>query len=157
MRSGRSPSHLLFFHKSLGNDLIDSRFREPRGYALTASPALTVVDDPGGVVVDVCPEFLEGSSQFLRYQVDRPFSLLIFLDRRIRFEHQVRQRLIRSEQVTVPEKPFHPFQILEDTLLCDPAFIGTVESARRLRELFDPHRKVEPVEDMLRVRVETAW
>src|SRR5258707_1272961 len=149
MRSAWCPSHLLFFYKPLGNELVDRRFREPRRYALTAPMPLAVVDDTRCVVVEVGCELLEGARQLLQHQVGGPFCLAILFHRAVYLKHQVGQRLIGTEQVTVPQKPFYTLQFLKDGLLGHPAFIAAAESARRLRELFHPHANMKPVQDML--------
>src|ERR1019366_4651734 len=153
MRSTWCPSHLLSFYKPFGNELVYRRFHETCRYALPASMPLPVVHDSRCVVVDVGPELLEGAGQFLQYPVGRPPCLAILIYRTVYLKHQVGQRLIGTEQVTVPQEPFYTLQFLEDLLLGHTGFIGTAKSSRRLRELFHPHANMKPVQDMLRMGV----
>jgi hypothetical protein len=112
MRSAWCPAHLLSFYKPPGDELVDRRFHKPRRYALPAPVPLAVVHNTRCVVVDVGPEFLEGTLPFLQYHMGGPLCLAIFSHRTVYLKHQVGQRLIGTEQVTVPREPFDTLQFL---------------------------------------------
>src|SRR5450432_44231 len=66
MHAARRPAHLLFLHKPFGHELIDRRFYETRRDALPAPIPLTVVDDTGGIVLDIRCKLLKGARRRLR-------------------------------------------------------------------------------------------
>src|ERR1700679_3265342 len=110
MSSAWGPSHLLILDEPLGDKLVDRRFHKARRYSFPTPMTLHVVDDSRSIAVDIGPEFLEGASQFLKYQVRGSRRLAIFLNRAVHLKHQVSQSLVRTEQIAMPQKPFYTLE-----------------------------------------------
>jgi hypothetical protein len=54
----RRPTHLLFLHEALRNELIDRRFGKSGREAFATSAPFPAVDDRSSVIVDVGAEFV---------------------------------------------------------------------------------------------------
>src|SRR5277367_5351120 len=111
MGATRCPAHLLLLDESLSDQLIDSRFHKPSGDTLPASVPLSIVDDSASVVINIGREFFQGAGQFLQNYRGRSPRLLIFLYGAVNFKHQIRQRLVSAEHITMPQIPFGPRKI----------------------------------------------
>jgi hypothetical protein len=90
--------------------MVDST--KPGGDTLPASVPLSIIDDSTSVVINIGREFLQGAGQLFQCHRDRSSSLAIFLYRTVNFKHQIRQRLVCTEHITMPQELFGPLKLL---------------------------------------------
>src|SRR6266404_9751381 len=104
----RRPTHLLFLHEALRNELIDRRFDKSGRDAFATSAPLPVVNDRSGVIVDVSAEFVQRARKLLEHQLWRPPRFAVLLAYPIHLVDEVRQRIVGTHDISVPQKPFDP-------------------------------------------------
>src|ERR1700680_1765235 len=75
----RGPTHLLFLHEALRNELIDRRFDKSGRDAFATSAPFPVVDDRSSVIVDVGAEFVQCARKLLEHQLRRPPRFAVLL------------------------------------------------------------------------------
>ena len=147
-----SSASAVFDH-ALADDLVDRRVGERGGDGLASTLAFPVVGDPLGVGADVAVELAD--------RLEQPSLLRVGLGD-LEIEDQVVDSLQGAEDVAVPAEPLQPLQLRAD-------LVG--EAGRRLVRDFrvrrgrsqalgrvghdgDPHRQVEPVQQVLSLGVE---
>jgi hypothetical protein len=144
MSSVPAPLHLLLLGKALADDRVHRCFDKSRGDTLAGPVALAIVDQATLIAGDVDLELPHGDPELAQVGIASIQSFEV--------EQQIINGLAGSIGVAVPEEPLDPAQFIQS---CHPAFLVMVhQSLGELSQDRDPHRNVEPVEDVLAARTD---
>ena len=155
VRTARRPSHLLLFYESFSDDLVDCGLDETSQNTLAASVPFPIVDDGSRIAIDVSAKLVQGSGQFLQHTLCRSSRLTVFFPRALDIVNEVAQGFICAEYVAVPQDPLYAPKLAEDLVFRNAA-VGAAQAAGGLRELFNAHRNVKPIEDVFGVRMQES-
>ena len=155
VRTARRPSHLLLFDESFCDDLVDRGLDETGGNTLAASVSFPIVNDGSRIAIDVSAKLVQGSRQFLQYNVCRSSGLTVFFPRALNIVNEAAQGFFCAEYIAMPQEPLYTLKLAED-LVFRHAAVGAARTASGLQELFNAHRNVKPIEDVFGVRMQES-
>jgi hypothetical protein len=144
VRAAPAPLHLLLLGKALADHGIHRRLDKSRGDPLTGPVALSIVDQATLIAGDIDLELPHGRPEFTQVGIATVESFEI--------EKQIIDGLLSPVGIAMPQEPLDAAQLIQSR---HPGLLVMVhQSLGKLAQDRDPHRDVEPVEDVLAARAD---